>query len=78
MESFTVAVPLHSDRGEFLRRGDEAGRPRAAVAVWTNTRLERKCIAGRLFVLWVLIVDYGLQSSVYVNLTPWTGYLPLV
>jgi len=35
------------------------------VAVWTNTRLERKCIAGllRAFVLFVGF-DYGLRITV--------------
>ena len=49
------------------------------LAVWTNTRPERKCIAGLFGVLfWLWITYYGLQPTVYVNLAPWTGYLPLV
>jgi len=45
MDSFTQAAPLRCDRVEFLRCGD-GNKTRGRLAVWTNTRLERKCIAG--------------------------------
>jgi len=45
MESFTLAASLCCDRVEFLRCGD-GSKTRGTLAVWTNTWLERKCIAG--------------------------------
>ena len=63
MESFTLAAPLRCDGFEFLRCGD-GSKTRGRLAVWTNTRLECKCIAG-LFGVFILIVDYLLRSAVY-------------
>ena len=60
MESFTLAAPLRCDRVEFLRCGD-VSKTRGRLAVWTNTRLERKCIA-RLF--GVFFSDFGLLITV--------------
>ena len=78
MESFTLAAPFRCVRVEFLRCGD-GSKTRGRLAVWTNTRLQRKCIAGLFGVsFWLWITYYGLQSTVYVNLPPWTGYLPMV
>jgi hypothetical protein len=78
VESFTLAAPLHCDRVEFLRCGD-GSKTRGTVAVWTITQPEHKCIAGLFGVFfWLWITYYSLQSSVYVNWAPWTGYIPLV
>jgi len=62
MDSFTLSAPLCCDRGEFLRCGDRS-KTRGTLAVCTNTRLERKCIAGLFRVF--LIMDYLLRSAVY-------------
>jgi hypothetical protein len=45
MERFNLAAPLRCDRVEFLRCGD-GSKTRGRLAVWTNTQLECKCIAG--------------------------------
>ena len=45
MEIFTLAAPLCCDRVEFLRCGD-GSKTKGTLAVKTNTRLERNCIAG--------------------------------
>ena len=44
MEIFSLAAALRCDRVEFLRCGDRS-KTRGRLPVWTNTRLERKCIA---------------------------------
>jgi len=59
VESFTLAAPLRCNRVEFLRCGDGSNTTRT-LAVWTNTRLERKCIAGVLRNFRVFFPDYGL------------------
>ena len=42
MESFILAAPLRCDRVEFLRC--DGSKTRGTLTVWTNTRLEHKCI----------------------------------
>ena len=64
MESFTLAVPFRSGRVEFLRCGDGTKTHERTLAVWTNTRLERKCIAG-LFGHLGFSSDQGLLIIVY-------------
>ena len=61
MECFTLAAPLRCDRIEFLRCGD-GSKTKGTLAVRTNTRLKRKCIAGLFRVF--LIMDYLLRSTV--------------
>ena len=61
VERFTLAAPLRCDRVEFLRCGDGnktcepslSGQQQevGTLAVWTDTRPERKCIAGLFGVL---------------------------
>jgi len=59
LESSTLAAPLPCDRVEFLRCG-EGSKTKGMLAVRTNIRLERKCIAG----LFGVFSDYGLLIKV--------------
>jgi len=78
VESFTLAAPLRCDRVEVLRCGDGSKTMERSLS-WQILGRNVNALpdfSGFLFSLW--ITYYGPQSTVYVNLAPCTGYLPLV